>query len=750
VAIDVQQPDALWLAAPDVARSPVSLPGQVSPLGATPGPGGTNFAVWAPDASRVWVCLFDENGREERVELVDRRFDTWYGRIAGVGHGQRYGYRVDGPWDPHRGHRFNPSKLLLDPYARAVTGDLRYDAAVFGHHRPRSPVDDPYDEGDDLSRDDRDSAPYVPKGVVVGHAFDWSGDRQLRIPWSRTVLYELHVRGHTMRHPDVPEHLRGTYAGLAHPAVLGRLVDLGVTTVELMPVHHFVNETHLAPLGLRNFWGYNSLAFFAPHAGYSASGSLGQQVEEFRHMVKAFHAAGLEVVLDVVYNHTAEQGRYGPTLSMRGLANRHYYRLEGGGRSYRDYTGCGNTLDLRVPHVLQLVMDSLRWWVSQMHVDGFRFDLASALARSMHDVDMLGPFFTVIAQDPLLREVKLIAEPWDVGPGGYQVGEFPHLWTEWNDQYRDAVRDHWRGAAPGVRELAMRLSGSSDLYADDGRRPFASINYVTSHDGYPLRDLVSYEHRHNWANGEGNRDGHHDNRSANYGVEGETDDDDVLATRRRQQANFLVTLLLSTGVPMLLAGDELGRTQAGNNNAYCQDNDTTWLDWASAPDHAELEALVRQLLRLRREHPVFRQRHFFAGRPAVPGGRKDLAWFAPDGQEMTDHRWWDLHLRTLGVFLAGDGIRSRHRDGTRIVDDSYLWWLHAGPRPQQVHLPGGVQWSAGYEVVLDTGLLVPHPDDPSLHRTVGTVLEGGTDVVVAPRSTILLRAVPGVGNDRGP
>ena len=702
-----------------------ALPGDWRWLGATPQADGTGFAVWAPDATRVQVCLLGEDGTEERVELTDQRHHVWYGRISGIGAGQRYGLRVDGPWDPASGLRFNSDKLLLDPYARAVTGDLVYDPAVFGHVRPL--LDHP---GDDRVRSDADSAPFVPTGVVVDDTFDWGDDAPPRVRWGDTVLYELHVRGYTMRHPDVPPHERGTYAGLAHPAVIDQLRSLGVTTVELLPVHHFVTEPHLAAGGLTNYWGYNSLAFFAPHAGYSSSGSHGQQVGEFKSMVRALHAVGLEVVLDVVYNHTAEQGREGPTLSLRGLANRHYYRLGRSGRDYVDYTGCGNTLDTRHPHTLQLVTDSLRYWVTEMHVDGFRFDLASALARSMHDVDTLSAFLAVIQQDPVLRQVKLIAEPWDVGPGGYQVGEFPSLWTEWNDRYRDTVRDFWRGQTDGVRDLAMRASGSSDLYDDDGRRPFASINYVTAHDGFTLRDVVSYTHRHNEANGQHNTDGHADNRSDNNGVEGDTDDAAVTARRRRTMANMLTTLLMSTGVPMLTGGDEMGRTQRGNNNAYCQDNDISWVDWDEATRWAELTDLVRRLLRIRVEHPVFRQRHFFAGRPAVPGGRKDIAWFAEGGAELSEEQWWDPHRRTLGLFLAGDAIRSRHPDGSRISDDSFLLWLHAADTPCEVTLPDHDVWASSYTVLVDT----------ARPQRLDETYRASSRLLLSDRSAVLLRA----------
>jgi len=691
-------------------------PGRWTPLGAAPDAWGTNFAIWAPRADSVELCLFDDSGREERSALEEVTFGVWHGYLPGVGHGCRYGYRVHGPWDPFHSARWNPAKLLLDPYARAVDGDFILDDAVFGHRR----------DLDDTVRDGRDSAPFVPRGVVVDDSFGWDGDRRPAVAWHDTVIYETHVRGFTMRHPDVPPPLRGTYAGMAHPAAVGHLVDLGVTTVELLPVHHFVSEEHLLRAGMTNYWGYNSIGYFAPHGAYSASGTRGQQVREFKAMVKALHAAGLEVVLDVVYNHTAEADERGPTLSLRGIDNEAYYRLRDG-RHYADYTGCGNTLDVRHPHVLQLIMDSLRYWVSEMHVDGFRFDLASALARSFHDVDMLSSFLTTIQQDPVLSRVKLIAEPWDVGEGGYQVGEFPPLWTEWNDKYRDAVRDFWRGAGAGVRQLGYRLSGSSDLYRDDGRRPFASINFVTAHDGFTLRDLVTYDRKHNEANGEGNRDGADENRSWNCGVEGETRDRAVRALRARQVRNMLATLLLSTGVPMITAGDEMGRTQRGNNNAYCQDNETSWLDWDLDDDRAALLDFVRTVVRLRREHPVFRQPHFFDGRPARAGGRKDLGWFRPDGREMDESGWFDSHQRVLGMFFAGDGIRARGPLGEPTFDDSFLLLVNADRRPADVVLPGR-PWATSYVVVLDTA------DE----RRAGAAYCAEVTVVVASRSLVLL------------
>ncbi len=699
---------------------PAPWPGRWSPLGATWDGEATNVSLWAPRAERVELCVFSD-GTESRFDLIDRTFDTWHGQLADLKPGMRYGFRVHGPWDPAHGQRFNPAKLLLDPYAKAITGDLTYGPAVFGHRRDSLDV-----AGDDLVQSDIDSAGYVPTSVVVaGDDFDWTGEPRPEVPWADTVVYELHVRGFTKRHPDVPEELRGTYAGLAHPAVLEHLTSLGVTAVELLPVHHFISELHLAERGLTNYWGYNSVGFFAPHAAYSSSGSRGEQVREFKAMVRALHEAGLEVLLDVVYNHTGEGGNVGPTLNFRGIANDMYYRVRDGGRFYQDYTGTGNTLDLHYPHPLQLVMDSLRYWVTEMHVDGFRFDLASALARSMHDVDMLGSFFKVIQQDPVLSEVKLIAEPWDVGSGGYQVGEFPHLWCEWNDKYRDTVRDFWRGKAPGVRDLAYRLSGSSDLYADDGRLPYASINFITAHDGFTLRDLVSYERKHNEANGEDNRDGSDNNRSWNCGVEGETDDAAVNALRHRQLENLLSTLLLSTGVPMLVAGDEMGRTQGGNNNAYSQDNETSWVDWSVRVPYGDVLELVRTLLRLRREEPVFRQRHFFEGRPAVEGGHKDIAWFREDGTELTDAEWFDQGRRTLGMFLSGDAIRGRSAHGEPIVGGSYLLWLHAGEDAVDVTLPDGA-WAKSYEPAFG-----------------GETVLASTAVRMEPRSTLLLRAHDG-------
>jgi glycogen operon protein len=695
----------------------VPWPGRWSPFGATYDGEGTNFALWAEGARSVELCLFDDAGSETRIPLTETTFHVWHGYLPGVGPGQRYGYRVNGPWDPWQGARWNPHKLLLDPYAKVIEGQYRHHPAVFGYVRER---------GDDTVHDDRDSAPYVPRSVVVHDEFDWGGDRHPGTPWPESVIYELHVKGFTAGHPDIPPELRGTYAGLGHPAAIEYLVGLGITAVELLPVHHFVSEDHLTRHGLTNYWGYNPVGYFAPYAGYAADTLRCGHVREFKQMVRALHGAGIEVILDVVYNHTGEGDHLGPTLAYRGIDNRAYYRLRDG-RFYRDYTGCGNTLDVRHPRVLQLIMDSLRYWRTEMRVDGFRFDLAAALARSMHDVDRLSAFLTTIEQDPVLNQVKLIAEPWDLGEGGYQVGEFPPLWTEWNDRYRDAVRDFWRGEGQGLRQLGFRLSGSSDLYRDDGRQPYASINFVTAHDGFTLRDLVSYDRKHNEANGEHNRDGSDHNRSWNCGVEGETTEPDVVAVRQRQVRNFLGTLLLSTGVPMLCAGDELWRTQHGNNNAYCQDNEISWLDWQLDADRADLLEFTRALIRLRRAHPVLRQRCFFDGLPLQDGGPKDLAWFRPDGEELEPGDWHDPAARTLGVFFAGEAIRARGPHGERIVDDSFLLLVHAGAEPLAFSLPGE-PWATAYVIVVDTG------------GRVGSSHDAGASLKVTARSLVLLRA----------
>jgi len=701
-------------------------PGEPFPLGATWDGEGTNFALWSSTASAVTVCLFDDAGRETRFPLDDVTYRVWHGYLPSVGPGQRYGFRVDGPRDPARGLLHNPAKLLADPYARALMGEFRDHRAVYGDN-------------------DEDSAPFVPRSVVTHDAFPWGDDHHPKIPWDDTVIYELHVRGFTRAHPRIPPELRGSYAGLAHPAALDYLRSLGATAVELMPIHHFVAEPDLQQRGMTNYWGYNTLGFFAPHEAYASA--RGNQVREFKAMVRALHAAGIEVILDVVYNHTAEGGPGGPWLSFRGIDNAAYYRLDDNDLSrYLDYTGCGNTFDPRLPFPLQLITDSLRYWITEMHVDGFRFDLAASLARSLHDVDKLSAFFDTIHQDPVISQAKLIAEPWDVGAGGYQLGEFPPLWTEWNGRYRDTVRQFWAHGDGGVRDLAYRLSGSSDLYADDGRAPYASINFITAHDGFTLRDLVSYENKHNDANGHGNTDGTNDNRSVNFGTEGDPAPAAARALRLRQARGLLTTLLLSTGVPMLLAGDERWRTQRGNNNAYVQDNETSWMAWEAPADDADasaagaaaaedLLALTRRLIELRRRSPVLRQRAFFVGR-ATPGGDgcKDLAWFHPDGRELHDGDWFDGSLRTLGMYLDGRGLRHRDRRGELIIDDSYLLVLHAGDDPVDFTVPGQ-PWAARYQVVIDTACPsgLPPADEPTI--------EAGAARVLVSRSALLLRVL---------
>jgi isoamylase len=665
-------------------------PGEPFPLGASCDADGTNFSIFSEVATRVELCLFDEHGNETRIDLRERTAFCWHGYLRGIGPGQRYGFRVYGPWEPAQGHRCNPAKLLVDPYARAITGDVVWEPAVF-----------PYPlGGDDLERDDRDSARYMPKAIVVDDRFDWQGDRPLRRGLHETVIYEVHVKGFTSRHPRVPEPLRGTYAGLAHPESIAYLTSLGITAVELLPIHQFVHESHLLDKGLRNYWGYHSFGYFAPHGEYASAGDDGRQVIEFKGMVKLLHEAGLEVILDVVYNHTGEGNHLGPMLCLKGIDNRAYYRtVEGDERYYMDYTGTGNSLNMRHPHGLMLVMDSLRYWVQEMHVDGFRFDLASTLARELYDVDRLSAFFDIIHQDPTLRGVKLIAEPWDIGSGGYQVGNFPVRWCEWNGKYRDTVRDYWRGDAGRLGEFASRFTGSADLYEDDGRKPYASVNFVTAHDGFTLRDLVSYNEKHNEANAEDNRDGESHNRSWNCGVEGPTDDPDIDALRRRQQRNFLTTLLLSQGVSMLLGGDEIGRTQQGNNNAYCQDNEISWFDW----DHidAELLEFTQRLIHLQAVHRVFRRRRWFKGRPVRGAGVGDIAWFRPDGVEMSDDDWQQPHARSFSVFLNGDALREVDEDGNPVRDDSFLLAFNADPEPLSFTMPAE-QFGKCWKVEIDT------------------------------------------------
>jgi glycogen operon protein len=669
--------------------TPTVWPGTPYPLGATYDGTGTTFSLYTEVADRVELCLFDHDGTETRVDLPEVTLFCHHGHLPGIGPGQRYGFRVHGPWDPSRGHRCNPAKLVLDPYSKAVEGEVA-DSDLIYDHREDSP-DEP---------DDRDSAPAMPRSVVINPYFDWGDDRPPRTELHRTVIYETHVRGLTIRHPDVPPELRGTYAGMAHPAVIDHLVRLGITAVELMPVHHFVPERALVARGLTNYWGYCSLAYLAPHGPYSASGQCGQQVQEFKNLVRSLHGAGIEVILDVVYNHTGEGGANGPTYAFRGIDNVSYYRLDASdGRRYVDYTGTGNSLNVRHPQVLKLIMDSLRYWILEMHVDGFRFDLASALARELHDVDRLAAFFDLIHQDPVVSQVKLIAEPWDVGDGGYQVGNFPILWSEWNGRYRDGVRDCWRGAYEALADLASRFTGSSDLYEWTGRRPAASINFLTAHDGFTLADLVSYDHKHNEANGEDNRDGDSHNRSWNSGVEGPTSDPAVVELRARRRRSMLATLLLSQGVPMLLGGDELGRTQGGNNNAYCQDNEVSWYDWEAVD--GEFLAFTRGLIAFRAAHPVFRRRRWFQGRLERGSGLDDIGWYTPGGRQMSDEDWRTGQATSLAVFLNGQAIPSPGPRGERVVDDSFLVLFNARADPLDFVVPDGLGGSR-WELVLDT------------------------------------------------
>ncbi|MFE7845103.1 glycogen debranching protein GlgX [Microbacterium sp. NPDC057407] len=694
-------------------------PGSPYPLGATFDGSGTNFALFSEGAEQVELCLFDDDGTETRVPLVDVDAFVHHGYLPAVQPGQRYGFRVHGEYDPASGKRFNPNKLVLDPYAKAVDGQVDWGQPVFG-----------YNFGDPDSRNDEDSAAHQMMGVVVNPYFDWSGDRQPKTPYAESFIYEAHVRGLTQLHPAVPEEIRGTYSAIAHPAIIEHLQRIGVTAIELMPVHQFVNDSVLEEKGLSNYWGYNTIAFFAPQNTYSASGQRGQQVQEFKSMVKALHAAGIEVILDVVYNHTAEGNHLGPTLSMRGIDNEAYYRLEDDDkRYYTDYTGTGNSLNAGNPHTLQLIMDSLRYWVLEMHVDGFRFDLASTLAREFYEVDRLATFFELVQQDPVVSQVKLIAEPWDVGPGGYQVGNFPPQWTEWNGKYRDTVRDFWRGEPATLGEFASRLTGSADLYEHSGRRPVASINFVTAHDGFTLRDLVSYNEKHNDANGEDGRDGADDNRSWNSGVEGPTEDPAILELRARQQRNFIATLMLSQGVPMLLHGDELGRTQRGNNNGYAQDNEITWVDW-DAVDQPLVE-FTAALARLRREHPTFRRRRFFNGRPVrreegapIP----DIVWARPDGTQMQPEDWDSGFGKAVAVFLNGDGIRERDRRGEAISDHHFIVLFNAGDDVVEFAIPA-VEFSPKWDVVVDTA---------GEHANTDPV-EPGSSLAVPGRSLMVLR-----------
>ncbi len=699
-------------------------PGQPYPLGATYDGVGTNFSLFSEVAEAVELCLFDTDGEEARVALEECSGYVWHGYLPNVGPGQRYGYRVHGPYDPAAGDRCNPNKLLIDPYAKTVVGELTWGQEVFGYT-----FDDPDGPPNEL-----DSAGAVPRSVVANPYFEWGDDRHPRRPWHETVIYETHVKGLTALHPDVPEAQRGTYAGLTHPAVIEHLSDLGVTAVELLPVHRFVSEHDLIERGLSNYWGYNTIAYLAPHDAYASSGP-DQVVPEFKQMVKTLHRAGIEVILDVVYNHTAEGNHLGPTVSFKGIDNAAYYRLvDDDRRYYMDYTGTGNSLNMRHPHVLQLIMDSLRYWVNECHVDGFRFDLAATLARELHDVDRLSTFFEIIQQDPVISQVKLIAEPWDVGEGGYQVGNFPPLWSEWNGKYRDTMRDFWRGEPATLPEFASRLTGSSDLYESDTRQPNASINFITAHDGFTLRDLVSYNEKHNEANGEGGDDGTDDNRSWNCGEEGPSEDPEVVACRARQQRNLLATLLLSQGVPMLLGGDEFGRTQHGNNNAYCQDSELSWFRWDEVDD--DLVTFTRGLIALRREHPVFRRRRWFQGRPLRGEDITDIAWLRPDGEPMDDADWDDSLARSLQVFLNGKGLSAPDPQGHRVVGDSFLLLFNADPEPAAFTLPPAV-YAEAWRVCLDTVEPTGRPDgEPE-------VVEAGAEVRLDGRHLRLLQEQEG-------
>jgi glycogen operon protein len=705
-------------------------PGRPYPLGATWDGNGTNFALYSEHATEVELCIFDHpRDAEPRqcVRLRERSAFVWHGYLPDVTPGTFYGYRVNGLYQPASGLRFNPFKLLIDPYAVALAGPVDYGTHPWGYMR-----DQP---GDDWVLDDQNDGAGVPKGVVVDSSFDWRGDAPPQIPWHETLIYEAHVKGLTIQHPDIPPELRGTYAAVAHPAVVEHLKSLGVTAIELLPVHEIVDEPFLVERGLRNYWGYSSINYFAPAGRYAYTREYDQQVSEFKEMVRRLHTEGIEVILDVVYNHTAEGNHLGPTLSFKGIDNPVYYRLDPQNpRYYVDYTGTGNSLNMMHPQTLKLIMDSLRYWILEMHVDGFRFDLASALARELHEVNRLSAFFDIIHQDPVISKVKLIAEPWDVGEGGYQVGNFPVLWAEWNGRYRDNVRSFWRGDPGTLAELGFRLTGSSDLYQDDGRRPHASINFITAHDGFTLHDLVTYERKHNEANGEENRDGENHNLSRNYGVEGPTDDPEIRAVRERQKRNFLTTLLLSQGVPMISGGDEMGRTQGGNNNAYCQDNEISWLNWDLDEDQRALTEFTQRVARLRRSHPVFRRRHFFQGRRIRGSELEDLMWFRPDGETMTEADWNDSSLQAFATRLGGDAMLEWDEQGRRVSDATLLLLFNASEVPTVFDMPRAAP-EVSWRLVLTTS----HPD---AEEGAFEVL-GGEQVTIEDRSILILERVEG-------
>jgi isoamylase len=700
-------------------------PGEPFPLGATFTGEGVNFALYSENATAVELCLFKstEGGGEERIRVMEMTNHVWHCFLPGVKPGQLYGYRVHGPYEPRNGHRFNPNKLLLDPYAKAISGTIDWSDAMFGYQMGH--------EDGDLSFSETDSAPNMPKSIVIDPSFDWEGDTQLRLPYHRTIVYETHVKGFTKLHPDIPEDIRGTYAAIAHPVTIQYLKDLGITAIELLPIHHFITDRHLADKGLTNNWGYNSIGFFAPDVRYhSGDPATGGQVQEFKQMVKELHRSGIEVILDVVYNHTGEGNHMGPTVCFRGVDNMSYYRLTQDKRYYNDYTGTGNTLNTVMPPVLRLIMDSLRYWITEMHIDGFRFDLASTLARELHAVDRLGSFFDIIHQDPLISQVKLIAEPWDVGEGGYMVGNFPPGWAEWNGKYRDCMRDYWRGEGGVLSEFAERFTGSSDLYKDDYRKPQASINFITAHDGFTLNDLVSYNEKYNIANGEDNNDGESHNRSWNCGAEGLTNDAAVHALRKKQKRNFLTTLFLSQGVPMLLAGDELSHSQGGNNNAYCQDNEISWLQWPKA-DH-ELLQYTQKLISFYKAHPAFSRKRWFKGRPIKGVGLEDIAWFQPSGDEMTDENWNEDHAKALAVYLNGKGLRMTGPKGEPVVDDSFFVIFNASHLDLEYMLPPE-RFASHWRKVIDTTSGVVHTDEE--------VLGSGQLLKVSERSVVVLMGV---------
>ena len=697
-------------------------PGSPFPLGATWDGQGVNFAVYAENATGIELCLFnssEEKTESEKIRIEERTHHVWHVYIPGLRPGQLYGYRVHGPYEPQNGHRFNPNKFLIDPYAKAISGTVQWHDSLYGYQ-----LDSP---DSDLSFSHTDSAPFMPRSVVIDENFDWEGDKFPRIPYHKTIIYEVHVKGFTKLMEQIPEEIRGSYAALAHPATINYFKELGITAVELMPIHYFISDRHLVENGKCNYWGYNSIAYFAPDVRYTSNGVLGQQVFEFKNMVRQLHKEGIEVILDVVYNHTGEGSHLGPTLCFRGIDNASYYRLTDDKRYYKDYTGTGNTLNVNLPNVLRLIMDSLRYWILEMHVDGFRFDLAATLARELHEVDRLSSFFDIIHQDPVISQAKLIAEPWDIGEGGYMVGNFPPGWAEWNGKYRDCMRDYWRGAHSGLSEFAERFTGSSDLYKNDYRHPTASVNFITAHDGFTLNDLVSYNEKHNLENGENNNDGESHNRSWNCGVEGPTDDPVIKTLRERQKRNFLTTLFLSQGVPMLCAGDEISRTQNGNNNPYCHDDEISWINWEKADK--ELLEFTKKLIHVYKEHNVFSRREWFKGQPIKGKGLQDIAWFSPDGKEMTEENWRQDFAKALGIYLNGHGIHAMDYNGEPIVDDSFYVIFNAHNEPLIYRLPPR-QYGDNWIKILNTGRNFVSEEGGRMYRANSKIKVEGFSVVL--------------------